>query len=170
LKEWPDEYWIKLINYLTQQNMMIFLTGAAVDFPRASTIQKQCFNEQAIQVVAGKYSLLETVKLLASCTLVISIDTGIMHIASALDCNLISLHGPTIACRWGPLTKNAIAINSNLACSPCLNLGFEHGCDNNKCMKSITVDKIIGSVKSSMKKGESFSIVFLMMLSIILQS
>jgi len=143
LKEWPNEFWIQLINYLTSNNLHVYLTGAPVDKVKALNVKKCCTNADSIFVVAGKYSLNDTINLLSESNFVISIDTGIMHIASALNCNLITLHGPTSSMRWGALNNNSIVINSNLECSPCLNLGFEHGCNINRCMQKISVHHVI---------------------------
>ena len=147
LKEWSEDCWIKIINYLTKNDNIVYLTGAKVDKIKAEKIKNSCDDKNKINVVAGEYSLEDTIKLLAKSKLVISIDTGIMHIASALDCNLIALHGPTSSKRWGPLNKNAVSINSDLECAPCLNLGFEYGCNENKCMQKILPDFVIKKIR-----------------------
>jgi len=146
LKEWPERYWIDIINYLTSKNYQIYLTGAKVDKMSAEIIKEQCKYREQINITAGEFSLADTIKLLACSKLVISVNTGVMHIASALQCNLIALHGPTNHKRWGPLNDNAIVLQSPLKCSPCLNLGFDYGCNVNKCMQSIYVDKVIESI------------------------
>jgi len=147
LKEWPEEYWIKIINYLTENNNIVYLTGAKVDRDKAEQIKKLSNNKDKISVVAGEYTLEKTIRLLSKSKLVISVNTGIMHLASALKCNLIALHGPTSHKRWGPLNKNAISLQSNLECSPCLNLGFEYGCNENKCMRNIVVKEVIMAIE-----------------------
>ncbi|MEO2069350.1 MAG: glycosyltransferase family 9 protein [Desulfurobacteriaceae bacterium] len=147
LKEWPEEYWVELVDYLTGKGYSIALTGAKSDRDRALKIYNQSKRKNLVEVVAGKLSLKEVALLLKRSTLVISVNTGIMHLASALGCNLVALHGPTSSKRWGPLNKNSISIQSPLRCSPCLNLGFEYGCNENKCMKAITMKDVIESVK-----------------------
>jgi len=151
LKEWPKEYWVELIDYLTSKGYYVALTGARSDRDKTLKVYDQCKRKNLINVVAGKLSLKEVAFLLKRSSLVISVNTGIMHLASALNCNLIALHGPTSSRRWGPLNKNSISIQSPLKCSPCLNLGFEYGCNENRCMKAITVEKIIESVKEFIK-------------------
>ncbi len=147
LKKWPDIYWINLIDYLTDKGYSIALTGAKVDKNHALNIYNSCKRKKLIKILAGQLSLKEVIYLLKKSSIVISIDTGIMHLASALNCNLIALHGPTSYKRWGPLNKNSIAIQSLLECSPCLNLGFEDGCNENKCMKTLSIDKVINAIE-----------------------
>ncbi len=146
LKEWPSEYWIKVIDYITEKGYRILLTGGKEDRERAIRLYEKCKYTESIEVGAGTLSLRETMEYLLKSMLVISVNTGIMHIASALGCNLIALHGPTSYKRWGPLNNNAISIQSPLPCSPCLNLGFEYGCNENKCMWAIEPESIFKQI------------------------
>jgi len=152
LKEWPETYWIELIDYLTDKGYSIALTGSKADRIRAQYIYNLCKRKDLIDVVAGILSLKDVLFLLKRSYLVISVNTGIMHLASALNCNLVALHGPTSSKRWGPLNKNSISIQSKLECSPCLNLGFEYGCNENKCMKAISIHEVINAIKSLIKE------------------
>lgn len=143
LKEWPTENWIKLLDWFTDGNYDVYLTGGKGDVEGLKQIRDRTRNPERISIVAGKYSLKETAQLLRTSKLVISVDTGIMHLASALDCNLISLHGPTSLDRWGPLSKKAIPIKGTCECSPCIDFGFDSNCRDNKCMRSIEPDLVI---------------------------
>jgi len=147
LKEWPKQNWTSLINYLTEKGYHVIITGAKNDRERALNLATSCTNSESIEVVAGTTSLRELIYILQTSSLVISVDTGIMHIASSIGCNLISLHGPTSFERWGPLNKNSISLQGDIACSPCLQLGFERQCDNNKCMQSISAEQVIKATK-----------------------
>ena len=147
LKQWPDANWIEIIDQLTACNYEIFLTGAKIDCKKAEQIKAQIANRGSVNIVAGTLDLKQTAELLKSSTLVISVDTGIMHLASALGCNLITLHGPTSVKRWGHLNANAISLQSGLQCSPCLNLGFESKCQTNSCMASITAKALMDAVR-----------------------
>ena len=146
-KEWPDANWIEIIDQLTACHYEVFLTGAKIDREKAVQIKAQVANKDSVNIVAGEFDLKQTAKLLKSSILVISVNTGIMHLASALGCNLIALHGPTSFKRWGPLDANAISLQSGLQCSPCLNLGFEYQCQTNSCMKSITTKALMDAIQ-----------------------
>lgn len=151
LKEWPEKNWIELINILTDLDYKIYLTGSKADRARALKITEDVKNKDLIYVAAGERDLQETARLLKSSKLVISVDTGIMHMSSALGCNLISLHGPTSPQRWGPLNKNYFSIQSSLQCSPCLNLGFENICNENICMKAIKLEDVLKKIHEVLK-------------------
>jgi ADP-heptose:LPS heptosyltransferase len=146
LKEWPDDRWVALIDRLVESGYSVCLTGAPVDRERALTIQERVNNRDNVAVVAGTHNLRETAELLGSSELVISVDTGIMHIASAMGCRLISLHGPTSPKRWGPLNAEAIALSATSACSPCISLGFESTCKDPKCMRETSIEDVYSTV------------------------
>ena len=135
------DQWNEIVSYIFQKGYTVFLTGAPSDFDRIEYFKKN-YNSSGYNV-AGKFSLKETAQLLNNSKLTISIDTGIMHLASVLNVNLIAIHGPTSPKRWGPLSDNAYTIYLQEPCSPCISLGFESKCVDNVCMKKIKLSSII---------------------------
>ncbi len=146
LKEWDEENWIRLIDNITGLNCRVYLTGAGKDREKALNIFQRVRARDRVIVAAGEYNLGQTIDLIASAELVVTIDTGILHIASALKTNLIALHGPTSAGRWGALNKNSVSFEPRLGCSPCISLGFESRCKNNRCMREISVENVMDAV------------------------
>jgi ADP-heptose:LPS heptosyltransferase len=142
LKEWPEHRWAALITTFVDQGYTVFLTGAAPDQARATAVKNRVKGADRVFIVAGSQTIREVAELLSASQLTISVDTGIMHLASALGCNLISLHGPTSPKRWGPLNNNAVPVQGGASCSPCLSLGFESKCDDPKCMAAISVEEV----------------------------
>jgi len=149
LKEWPAENWAIIIEFLLARKYEIFFTGSGSDRKSIDNLLHRNKNNPGLYNVAGKYSIKETVNLLKSSGLVISVNTGIMHLASVLGCNLIALHGPTDPKRWGPLNENSIVIQSDYSQAPCLNLGFEYNCKDRsgECMKRITPEMVINEIE-----------------------
>ncbi len=145
LKEWPEERWVELIEELTNRNYTVTLTGASGDRGKAEEVRSRVSRKEKVDVAAGRYPLRALSGLLKASRLTISVDTGIMHLASALGCNLISLHGPTSPARWGPLNTNSVSLTSGMTCSPCLSLGFEDVCARGACMERITVDEVLAA-------------------------
>lgn len=147
LKEWPANHWIELINFLIDNNKKVYLTGGRDDTGYLKNIKRRCSNNHNVIIIAGKYSLKKTAMALKSAELVISVDTGILHLASALNCHLISLHGPTSPDKWGALNKEAISIKGTCKDAPCIYFGYENFCKENKCMQSIAVAQVIEIIK-----------------------
>jgi heptosyltransferase I len=141
LKAWDEDNWIALVGSLTRSGLNVYLTGARSDSKRAIRIKDEVGSEKVV-VAAGMFSLRDTALLLKSSKLVISVDTGVMHMASALGCNLIALHGPSSPLRWGPLSNQATVFYRNRI-GPCIDLGFESRCRVNQCMHEITAEEVI---------------------------
>jgi len=149
LKEWPDENWRRVIEHLMNRGCEIYFTGSKSDYERIEKVLGDFKNNRMLHNIAGRYQMRETALLLKSSQLVICVNTGIMHLASALGCNLIALHGPTNPLRWGPLNSNSKIIQSDYPEAPCLNLGFEYNCKDRtgECMKRITPVSVISAVE-----------------------
>jgi ADP-heptose:LPS heptosyltransferase len=141
LKEWPQEKWRELIRHFPHHR--IFLTGSKEDAPRLASL--------GAEVVAGKLSLKETAALLKKASLVISVDTGIMHLAAAVGAPVVALHGPTSPARWGAIGPHVIAIQPDKDYEPCIHLGFESLCKESRCMRSISVAQVLELAKMFVK-------------------
>jgi heptosyltransferase-3 len=144
LKEWPDDNWILLARELIMSGCHVLITGGKKDAERAEQLEDRINRHNGgCLSIAGKYSLREMAAIIAKSDLLISIDTGIMHLAAALGANIVALFGPTSSSRWGPQCSNAIVLNQN-GCTPCLSLGFENICDKPRgCMSSIRVADVL---------------------------
>lgn len=150
MKEWPKENWVELTQYCLDKGWAVVLTGGLADFPRAQEFadNEELQGREAVINLAGRSPLKLLPTLLAKSGLVISVNTGVMHMAAAVGAQLIAIHGPTSPLRWGPLSPTATIIKpENMACSPCLNLGFEYKCDQNYCLQSISPKVVINALE-----------------------
>jgi ADP-heptose:LPS heptosyltransferase len=98
--------------------------------------------------LAGKMSLSETAAVLEKALILVSGDSGILHIAVGLGKPTVSLFGPGIASKWAPQGNQHIVINKYLPCSPCTKFGTTPHCSiNAKCMGDITVSEVVAAVE-----------------------
>ena len=148
LKEWPVENWLTLMDALTAEGKTLVVTGGAENRDAARVLCARARHPDRIRSVAGDLPLSGVVDLLSRAGLLVTVNTGIMHLAAALDCPLVSLNGPTSVKRWGPFSPRAVAIQSPRPCSPCLNLGFEYGCPENHCMRAIDPEAVLSACRS----------------------
>ncbi|QEN05687.1 lipopolysaccharide heptosyltransferase family protein [Thiospirochaeta perfilievii] len=136
-KEWSDYKWVNLINGLTDNGINVKLTGAPVDVEPCNRIVSSCKNSSKIEVLAGKTNLKQAGEVLQKSTLVISVNTGIMHMAAAYNKYVIGLHGPTSPLRWGPICNNKTDFTATTKGAGCLHLGFEYVVDDVNSLDSI---------------------------------
>ncbi len=140
-REWPLKNYVKIAKDL--RDFSIIITGSKHNAQRAANLASQIGNSAFS--VAGKFSLQETTALLKMAKIVITINTGIMHIAAVLGVPMVALHGPTNPIRWGPVgadNSKTIIIKSRASCAPCLSLGFDYKCSTGGCMNMISVDEV----------------------------
>ncbi len=156
-KRWPIPYWAKMIDQLTSnENMTIVLTGAPNDLPLIETILCRT-HEQPVNL-AGKTSLTQLAALLKRANLVITGDSGPMHIAAAVGTPLIAIHGPTDPVKSGPVSPLATVLRSDIWCSPCYTAkGRPADCRffTTQCMKDITVEQVLTIIHQKLQNGRA---------------
>lgn len=97
---------------------------------------------------AGKTSLAETAALLAHSRLLITGDSGLLHIAAELKVPTVSLFGPGIEKKWAPRDARHIVLNRQLDCSPCTRFGSTPKCRiGARCLELITVDDVENAIR-----------------------
>lgn len=99
--------------------------------------------------LGGQTSLSELACLYKKAKIVISTDSGPMHLAAAVGTPVIALFGPTDPARTGPYGRGNTVIRTQLSCSPC----FLKKCTTRKCMEDISVEQVFAVVENINKGG-----------------
>ncbi len=144
LKEWPEENWVALGKKIVGTGRRIMITGGCDDAEAADRLAAR-IGDQALSR-AGSYNLNQTAWAIMKSGRLVTVDTGVMHLGSAVGAKVVSLHGPTSPERWGANGPGANAIYHSFPCSPCISLGFESKCRDPKCMQEIKVDEVFSSL------------------------
>jgi len=142
-KEWPQTRWGALAEQLINDGYWIVLSGSADQRkPNDQLISRLPWSlRPQLKNIAG-IKLSELVHYLTGAALVVSVNTGIMHMADALKAPLVALHGPTSARRWGPVNKTSVSVESPLAGCGYLDLGFEYPKRPPDCMNAISLETV----------------------------
>ena len=117
--------------------------GSRSDTLRAEEVV-QTSGGKAISL-AGRTSLKELIEVMRHARLVISNDSGPMHIAAGFQVPVVAIFGPTSPVRTGPYGTSNIVVESNAECAPC----FRKKCKDMKCMRGITAEYVYESIKNS---------------------
>lgn len=127
----------------------ICLSGGKEDAKAAETLVQQ-MQKMGIDAVsmAGKYNLKEMESVLVQAKLLVTVNTGIMHMGAAVGVPLVALHGATSVTRWGPVSKKVRNVWAHEPCQPCISLGFESKCKNPVCMHHISVGMVMANVEA----------------------
>jgi ADP-heptose:LPS heptosyltransferase len=98
--------------------------------------------------LAGKTSLAETAAVLKHSLLLVTGDSGLLHIAAELRVPTVSLFGPGIEKKWAPRDERHIVLNKYLSCSPCTRFGYTPQCRiGASCLDRITVDDVERAIR-----------------------
>jgi len=154
-KRWPIPYWATLMDRLIrEQGAQVVLTGAPVDLPLIENVtgrmQQTPFN------LAGKTSLAQLAALLQRADMLITGDSGPMHIAGAVGTPLIAIHGPTDPAHSGPVSPSATILKSDIWCRPCYNAKDTADCRfyTTQCMKNITPAQVLRVVEEKLREKD----------------
>ena len=156
-KQFPNE---KITNILAATHMPVILLGGKEDRGNAKTILRHLEKRPNLYDATGQYHLNQSASLVRQAKLVITNDTGLMHIAAAFRKRIISIWGNTIP-QFGMYPYyglNHYAVNKifevdGLSCRPCSKIGRD-SCPKGhfKCMKEISEPGIIHDATSMFEK------------------
>lgn len=121
-KRWPAEHYAEVANAAIAKGWQVWLFGSDKDIPVTTQInqltQNKCLN------LGGKTKLGDAIDLMALCHTVVSNDSGLMHVAAALDKKLVAIFGSSDPYHTPPMHPDAVIEYLKLECSPC----FEREC------------------------------------------
>lgn len=136
-KRWPEEYFAEIADQLAERGYKILFVGGPSDTERVSYIIDKIKNKEMLYNLSGKTSLLELAAILKKAKLMISGDTGPVHVAAAVGSNTVTIFGPSDEEKYAPRGKgkNILIKNIDLDCRPC----GEHECPlgHFKCMREL---------------------------------
>lgn len=137
-KRWPEAYYAQLAQRFRQQGYAVWLIGSGKDLPVAEQINQlsggECVN------LCGKTDLTDAIALLSCATVVVSNDSGLMHLAAALDRPMLALFGSSSPQFTPPFSTQARVIKIEIACSPCFKRVCPLGHFN--CMMQLTPELV----------------------------
>ncbi len=144
-KRWPLEYFSQVAHELNENhNMNVFVMGDSRDKPLAAEILKNC--SKNIFDFTGQFSIMESACAMDHANLVLTNDSGLMHMAAALNKKTLSIFGPTSReLGFFPQHPQAVVLeNADLNCRPCTHMG-SNKCPKKhfKCMKDIKPKQVI---------------------------
>jgi lipopolysaccharide heptosyltransferase II len=152
-KRWPVPYWATLLDRLIrEENAHVVLTGAPNDLPLIEKITQR-MREQPLNL-AGKTHLTQLAALLQRADLLITGDSGPMHIAAAVETPLIAIHGPTNPALSGPISHHATILRSDIWCSPCYEAKETADCRffTTQCMKNILPTQVFAVAQEKLRE------------------
>ena len=148
-KQWFPERFAELANKISAQyGAQIVILGGLEDYLLGEKIMAG-INESAVNF-CGRTRLDEAMAMIERCHLVVSNDSGLMHVGAALDIPLIAIFGSTDPLATGPYSPKSRVIQSALTCSPCLKPECPLG--HLDCMRQIDVAMVFKAAEKMLKE------------------
>jgi len=146
-KRWPISYFAELAQNLQQQGYAVWIIGSNKDQEIGDKIV--ALGNLSTRNLCGSTNLADAVALLSSAALVVSNDSGLMHVAAALDRPMLALYGSSSPAFTPPLSQHSQIIKIDIPCSPC----FKRECPlkHFKCMKNLTPQMVAEHIPATSK-------------------
>ncbi|WP_244670063.1 lipopolysaccharide heptosyltransferase II [Coxiella endosymbiont of Amblyomma nuttalli] len=138
-KQWPMNYYADIARAKLSEGWRVWLFGSMKD--KAITDSITALTKHQAENLAGVTKLSEAVDLLSLASLVITNDSGLMHIAAALSRPMVVIYGSTSSKFTPPLSKKSKILRSTLQCSPCFKRTCPYGHYN--CMRELKPKQIL---------------------------
>jgi heptosyltransferase II len=148
-KQWAPDRFRELLHQLTHRypQAVLLLLGAPNE--RAMIVQACEQLSGRIIIAAGETSINQVAALIARCRLLVCNDSGLMHVAVAVQTPTVAIYGPTDYQRTAPLGSIHTIVRRDLPCSPCFKLlgdGQVQACTHHDCLQLITVTDVLHTI------------------------
>ncbi len=148
-RRWSEEQFIALLNKLAGHRIKLIMIGAKDDAPHVGRILARVNENNNIINLAGKTTLEELAGIFHFSDLMITSDSGPLHLADAVGTTTVSFFGPETPVLYGPKNPGSLVFYKALMCSPCLDVlnAKTVTCDNQvRCMHEIDVDEVYSTI------------------------
>ncbi|MDR2240074.1 MAG: lipopolysaccharide heptosyltransferase II [Zoogloeaceae bacterium] len=145
-KRWPAAHFAELARRLAADGMPVWIVGSAKDAPVGDEIAQ--LSGGLARNLCGRTDLDQAIDLLSRARLVVSNDSGLMHVAAALDRPLVALYGSSSAVYTPPLSPRARLVSLGLECSPC----FKRECPlgHFKCLNDLMPERVLDEIRKAL--------------------
>lgn len=145
-KRWPVEKYGQVANHYLAKGWNVWFFGSQKE-SLAGVHLAQFVGERALNLI-GRTSLAEVVDLLSLAQVVVTNDSGLMHVAAAVGNSVVAIYGSSDPGFTPPLSQRARIVSLQLDCSPCFKrdcpLGHLH------CLNKLSADRVIAAVDELM--------------------
>lgn len=150
-KQWPAEQFAEVACFCEGMGFDVVVLGGSAEQDSSQVIARtlnRCHN------LVGKTGLTESAAIISGASLMISGDTGLLHVAQLVEVPTVALFGPSNPQKWSKKGEKHVVVTACSACAPCSLFGSIPKCHHGfQCMQDITVEMVTTAVSCLMKKN-----------------
>ena len=149
-KRWDIVKFAILINkIINEAGVDVVLLGDKNEIEMGDIFSGNVEQKQKVHSLFGETTVKEAAAIIQKSKLMVSNDSGLMHVAVAVGTPLVAIYGPTDYRRTAPCSENTVVIRHEMPCSPCIRFSGEKRaleCEHKSCIGDITVDEVFKAV------------------------
>ena len=143
-KRWPVEHFATLARQLQQAGYTVWTIGSAKDQEFGTSIET--LSGGVATNLCGRTKLADAIDLMSTADIVVSNDSGLMHVAAALDRPLIALFGSSSPLFTPPLSKQVAILQHAVPCSPCFARTCRYG--HLDCLTKLLPEAVMAAIRT----------------------
>lgn len=153
-KRWPERHYATIANKKLSEGWQVWLFGSPKDREVSEKINQ--LTENRCVDLTGKTQLSEAIDLLSLVNMVVTNDSGLMHVAAALDRPLVAVYGSTSSQFTPPLTSKAKILATDINCRPC----FQRECPlkHHLCMVELSPERVLAAMDELLQEHTCYKI------------
>ncbi len=148
-KRWAPERFAAVADALAEKGYKTVFFGGLMDLELVK--EAVSFMKSKPIVATGEFSLEELAAAMKRCEIIITNDSGPMHVAISQKVPIVAMYGPSNPKLYGPYTKDAIIVTAEPPCKGCAS-GMKHKCDDMQCMRNLTVEQVLAACDKYLSK------------------
>lgn len=145
-KRWPAEHYAQVAEHYIRQGWQVWIFGSKKDHSVGEEIRALLIPglREEVANLAGETSLAQAIDLMSCAGAVVSNDSGLMHVAAALNLPLVAVYGSTSPDFTPPLAEQVAIVRTGIECSPCFDRTCRYGHYN--CLRQLPSSMVIDAL------------------------
>ena len=150
-KRWAPERFAQVADHFAEKGYKPVFFGGTMD---EEMVQEAISFMKATPVVAtGSFTIGTLAAAMRRCSLIITNDSGPMHVAISQKVPIVAMYGPSSPKLYGPYTKDATIVTAQPPCLGCAS-GMKHKCNDMQCMTRLYVEQVIEAAEKMLAAKE----------------
>jgi len=152
-KVWTAEGYAAICDYLSKKKGIRTILICGKDDEELRLNREICALAKGHPLnLGGKLSLKQTAVLLSNAVLFIGIDSGPMHMATAVNTPVVAIFGPSRPWRWGPWGSGQVVVQKDWDCVPCGKKGCRNDGAESRCLTELTPEEVLPAVENKLEQ------------------